>query len=208
MTQFEQQRLQMIEQQLRHRNIQNKAVLEAMWQVPRHQFVPASQVHLAYSDMPLPIGFGQTISQPYIVAYTIQAAEISAADTVLEIGTGSGYEAAILGQLARRVYTVEIVPELAARATRTLTELNYHNVLVKRGDGNLGWREHAPYNAILVAAAPQRIPKPLVEQLVSNGKLVIPVGTWSQQLLVMRKTPDGLVQEQSLPVRFVPLVKG
>ena len=207
MTHFEQQRSQMVEQQLRHRGIRDEAVLEAMMRVPRHQFVSPSQAGMAYSDMPLPIGYGQTISQPYIVAYMTEAAEISSEDIVLEIGTGSGYEAAILGQLAKEVYTIEVVPELVEQASRTLADLGYQNVFVKQGDGNFGWKEHAPYDAILVTAAPDRIPESLEEQLVSNGKLVIPVGTWFQDLLVLQKTPDGLVRKRrSLPVQFVPLV--
>ena len=206
MTHFEQQRSQMVEQQLRHRGIRDEAVLEAMSRVPRHQFVPPPQAGMAYLDMPLPIGYGQTISQPYIVAYMTEAAEISSEDIVLEIGTGSGYEAAILGQLAKEVYTIEVVPELAEQASRTLADLGYQNVFVKQGDGNFGWKEHAPYDAILVTAAPDRIPESLEEQLVSNGKLVIPVGTWFQDLLVLQKTPDGLVRKRSLPVQFVPLV--
>ncbi|MGK7908829.1 MAG: protein-L-isoaspartate(D-aspartate) O-methyltransferase [Synechococcus sp.] len=206
MTHFEQQRSQMVEQQLRHRGIRDEAVLEAMTRVPRHQFVSPSQAGMAYSDIPLPIGYGQTISQPYIVAYMTEAAGISSEDIVLEIGTGSGYEAAILGQLAKEVYTIEVVPELAEQASRTLADLGYQNVFIKKGDGNFGWKEHAPYDAILVTAAPDRIPESLEEQLVSNGKLVIPVGTWFQDLLVLQKTPDGLVRKRSLPVQFVPLV--
>ena len=206
-TQFEQQRTEMVEQQLRARGIQDEAVLESMSKVPRHKFVPQSQVRSAYEDRPLPIGQGQTISQPYIVAYMTEAAEVLATDIVLEIGTGSGYQAAILGELAKEVYTIEIVPELAERASLRLAELGYQNVFVKQGNGYLGWEEHAPYDAILVTAAPDRIPEPLIEQLVAGGKLVIPVGTWFQELLVLEKTPDGLVKERSLPVRFVPLVE-
>ena len=206
LAQFEQQRSQMVEQQLRFRNIQDEAVLEAMSRVPRHKFVPTSQARAAYEDRPLPIGYGQTISQPYIVAYMTEAAEISPEDIVLEIGTGSGYQAAILAELAKEVYTIEIIPDLAERASRTLAELGYDNVYVKQGDGYIGWEENAPYDAILVTAAPDHIPEPLIEQLVTNGKLVIPVGTWFQELLVLEKTPDGLVEERSLPVQFVPLV--
>ena len=206
LAQFERQRLQMVERQLRLRGIHNEAVLDAMSRVPRHQFVPTSQERAAYEDRPLPIGHGQTISQPYIVAFMTEAAEISPEDVVLEIGTGSGYQAAILAELAKEVYTIEIVPELAERASRTLAELGYDNVFVKQGDGYIGWEEHAPYDAILVTAAPDHIPEPLIEQLVTDGKLVIPVGTWFQELLVLEKTADGLVEERSLPVRFVPLV--
>ena len=205
-TRFDRQRLQMVEQQLRDRGIQDEAVLNAMSKVPRHKFVPPSQVSAAYQDRPLPIGYDQTISQPYIVAYMTEAAEIFPTDIVLEIGTGSGYQAAILGELAKEVYTIEILPELAEQASRTLTELGYQNIFTKQGNGYIGWEEHAPYDAILVTAAPDRIPQPLVDQLVPNGKLIIPVGTLFQELLVMEKTEDGLVKERSLPVRFVPLV--
>ena len=207
LTRFEQQRIQMVERQLRDRGIRDEAVLDAMSKVPRHKFVPLSQVSAAYEDRPLPIGYEQTISQPYIVAYMTEAADISPTDVVLEIGTGSGYQAAILGELAKEVYTIEIVPELAERASSTLSELGYQNIFTKQGDGYIGWEEHAPYDAILVTAAPDHIPQPLVEQLVPNGKLVIPVGTWFQELLVLEKTQDGLVKERSLPVRFVPLVE-
>jgi protein-L-isoaspartate(D-aspartate) O-methyltransferase len=202
---FENQRLQMVKQQLRGRGIQDRAVLKAMSKVPRHRFVASSQASLAYGDYPLPIGYDQTISQPYIVAYMTETAHISSNEKVLEIGTGSGYQAAVLGELAKEVYTIEIVPELAETARKTLRELGYENVHVKTGDGYQGWAEYAPYDAIIVTAAPERIPEALVNQLALNGKMVIPVGTQNQVMAVIAKTRDGLVEKRTIPVRFVPM---
>ncbi|MGK7874655.1 MAG: protein-L-isoaspartate(D-aspartate) O-methyltransferase [Xenococcaceae cyanobacterium] len=204
---FESQRLQMVEQQIRARGIQDRAVLEAMSKVPRHRFVDSSQAHLAYRDYPLPIGHDQTISQPYIVAYMTEAAEISPDEKVLEIGTGSGYQAAVLSAIAKEVYTIEIIPELAERARQTLSELGYKNVHVKTGDGYQGWAEHGTYDAILVTAAPDHIPEPLVNQLALNGRMVIPVGTWYQEMVVLTKMQDGVLKERTIPVRFVPLTR-
>lgn len=198
-------RQQMVEQQLRRRGIKDPIVLGAMAKVPRHQFVDPSQAHLAYEDSPLPIGYRQTISQPYIVAYMTEAAEVGSTDKVLEIGTGSGYQAAVLGEIAEEVYTVEIIPELAQRARQILDELGYQNVYVKTGNGYQGWVEHAPYDAILVTAAPERIPQALVDQLAPNGKMVIPVGTTNQELMVLTKQSDGLIYQRTIPVRFVPM---
>lgn len=199
------QRQYMIQHQIRGRGIRDEALLQAMSTVPRHLFVNPAQAHLAYEDYPLPIGHNQTISQPYIVAYMTEAAQISPQDKVLEIGTGSGYQAAILGELAKEVYTVEIQPELASRASQTLKKLGYTNVFVREGDGYQGWAEHAPYDAILVTAAPERVPQPLIEQLATGGKLVIPVGKWYQDMLVMTKTSEGIIEERTIAVRFVPL---
>ena len=207
MEQFELERRQMVEYQLRARGIQDEAVLNAMSQVPRHQFVDSSWRDLAYSDRPLPIGHQQTISQPYIVAYMTEAAEISTDAKVLEIGTGCGYQAAILGEIAQKVYSIEIIPQLAARARRTLSQLGYENIEVKTGDGYQGWAEHAPYDAIIVTAAPKRIPQPLIDQLAINGKMVIPVGTWYQEIFVLTKTENGMVKERTIPVRFVPMIR-
>lgn len=202
---FKKQRRQMVERQLRARGIRDGRALAAMEKVPRHRFVPPAAAHLAYADHPLPIGQEQTISQPYIVAYMTEAAEVSASDKVLEIGTGSGYQAAILGELAKEVYTIEIIPELADRARRTLEEMNYKNVHLKTGNGYLGWPEHAPFDAIVVTAAPDEVPPALIEQLAVNGKLVIPVGTGAQEMTVITKTEKGLIEQKTLAVRFVPM---
>lgn len=205
--QFEAQRQRMVQGQLRARGIKDKAVLNAMLKVPRHRFVDQSTAHLAYEDRPLPIGHDQTISQPYIVAYMTEAAEISSNEKVLEIGTGSGYQAAVLGELAKEVYTVEIIPELAAGARQILEELGYKNVNVKTGDGYQGLAEHATYDAIIVAAAPERIPEALINQLALNGKMVIPVGKWNQEIVVLTRTRNGLSEKRTIPVRFVPMTQ-
>ncbi len=202
---FQSQRLRMVNRQLRSRGIQNESVLMAMSNVPRHQFVYPADDYLAYGDYPLAIGYDQTISQPYIVAYMTEAAEISPHDKVLEIGTGSGYQAAVLGELAKEVYTVEIVPVLAEKARQILNQLGYHNVHVKTGNGYEGWAEYAPYDAIIVTAAPDRVPPALIEQLALNGKLVIPVGRWQQDIVTISRTRDGLVETRTIPVRFVPM---
>jgi protein-L-isoaspartate(D-aspartate) O-methyltransferase len=202
---YETERRQMVERQIRARDIGDKAVLEAMRKVPRHRFVPTQLAHRAYEDNPLSIGHEQTISQPYIVAYMTEAAEVSKDDKVLEIGTGSGYQAAVLGELAREVYTIEIIPELAERARQTLDEMGYKNVHVKAGNGYLGWPEHAPFDAIVVTAAPDEIPQALVEQLAVGGKMVVPVGAGNQDMMIVTKTKDGVIQKKTIPVRFVPM---
>lgn len=202
---FAEQRRRMVEEHIRARGIQDRRVLDAMRKVPRHRFVPPTQAQLAYADHPLPIGFEQTISQPYIVAYMSEAAEVTAQKKVLEIGTGSGYQAAILGELAREVYTIEIIPELAEQAGKTLAELGYRNVHVRAGNGYLGWPEQAPFDAIVVTAAPDEVPQALIDQLAVNGKMVIPVGTGEQEMLVITRTPEGVVQRRTMPVRFVPM---
>jgi protein-L-isoaspartate(D-aspartate) O-methyltransferase len=197
----------MVRAQLRARGIEDQRVLAAMARVPRHRFVPAPIESLAYADQALPIGFDQTISQPYIVAYMTEAAAVSPGDRVLEVGTGSGYQAAILAELAREVYTIEIIPELATRARTLLHELGYANVHVRAGDGYLGWREHAPFDAIVVTAAPDHVPPALVEQLAVNGRMLIPVGTAEQELRLLTKTAGGVMEQTMLEVRFVPLVR-
>jgi protein-L-isoaspartate(D-aspartate) O-methyltransferase len=199
----------MVDEQLRIRGIRDARVLDAMARVPRHRYVPPDQQDAAYADRPLPIGFGQTISQPYIVAFMTEALEVRPTDVVLEIGTGSGYQAAILGELAREVYTVEIVAELGDRAARTLAALGYRNVHVRVGDGNLGWPEHAPFDRIIVTAAPEAVPVALVEQLAVGGRMVLPVGPagGDQELRIVTRTAAGVTTQQSLPVRFVPMVK-
>jgi protein-L-isoaspartate(D-aspartate) O-methyltransferase len=200
-------RHRMVDDQLRANGIRDTSVLAAMERVPRHRFVLAEHQHLAYGDHPLPIGFDQTISQPYIVAYMTEVVDLSPEEKVLEIGTGSGYQAAVLAELVREVYTIEIVPELAARARRVLEELGYSNVRARAGDGYAGWPEHAPFDAIVVTAAPDHVPPALVEQLALNGRMVIPVGKGNQQMRVITKTARGIVEERTLPVSFVPLVR-
>jgi protein-L-isoaspartate(D-aspartate) O-methyltransferase len=195
----------MVDEQLRARDIRSARVLEAMLRVPRHLFVPESHRLEAYSDSPLPIGHNQTISQPYIVAFMTQALDVKPDHRVLEIGTGSGYQAAVLAALAKEVYTIEIVAPLAERARATLAGLGYRNVQVRAGNGYLGWPEKAPFDRIMVTAAPDEIPAPLVEQLKIGGLMAIPVGTDSQELRILRKTAAGLVTLKTLPVRFVPM---
>ncbi len=204
--QYDLWRQQMVEYQLISRGIKDKRVLEAMSQVPRHQFVEPSWRYLAYSDRPLEIGYHQTISQPYIVAYMTEAAQISPDDQVLEIGTGCGYQTAVLGKLAKQVYSLEIIEQLAEKARLTLENLGYKNIEVKTGDGYQGWVEHAPYDAIIVTAAPKHLPQNLIEQLAINGRMVIPVGTWHQEIFVLTKTQEGTVTERTIAVRFVPMI--
>jgi protein-L-isoaspartate(D-aspartate) O-methyltransferase len=207
---YDEPRRLMVEEQLRGRDIADPRVLEAMGRVPRHLFVPAALRFRAYADHPLPIGSGQTISQPYIVALMTQLAEVEPDDVVLEIGTGSGYQAAVLSEIAKEVYTIEIVPDLAETAKARLAELGYEDVTVRTGDGYLGWKEKAPFDAILVTAAVPEVPPPLVEQLAPGAILVIPVGPQSevQSLLRIQKAADGTtVTREILPVVFVPLVR-
>ncbi len=183
-------------------------VLEAMLAVPRHELVPSRVRSRAYLNRPLPIGYGQTISQPYVVALMTDLLEVGSGDTVLEVGTGSGYQAAVLAEIVEKVYSVEIVPELSRRASADLERLGYENVETKVGDGYHGWSEHAPFDAIIVTAAASHIPSPLVQQLAPGGHMVIPVGSpfATQQLTLVEKTSDGKVKtRQILPVTFVPL---
>lgn len=205
----DEERLRMVEEQLAGpgRDIRDERVLEAMRSVPRHAFVPEDLRALAYADRPLPIGYGQTISQPYIVAFMTEKLQPEPTDRILEIGTGSGYQAAVLAKLVKHVYTIEIVKPLAKRAERTLKELGYGNVTVRAGDGYRGWPEHAPFDGIIVTAAPDHIPGPLVEQLREGGRLVIPVGSeyGVQSLRIFRKRNGELQLESALPVRFVPM---
>ena len=199
------QRQRMVHEQLRGRDIDNPRVLDAMLAVPRHLFIPESERGRAYGDFPVAIGHGQTISQPYIVAFMTQELAVEPGDRVLEIGTGSGYQAAVLSLLAKEVYTIEIVTPLAERARETLASLGYRNVEVRAGNGYLGWPEKAPFDRIMVTAAPDEIPAPLIEQLKIGGLMAIPVGTDSQELRILRKTPAGMVTLRTLPVRFVPM---
>lgn len=199
------ERERMVDEQLAGRDIRDPRVLAAMRKVPRDRFVPESQRAAAYQDRPLPIGYDQTISQPYIVAYMTEALELDAAHRVLEIGTGSGYQAAILGELAKDVYTIEIVDPLATRARETLGALGYANVHVRSGNGYLGWPEEAPFDRIMVTAAPDAVPPALVEQLKVGGLMAIPVGIGDQELRILHRTPTGLETLRTLPVRFVPM---
>jgi protein-L-isoaspartate(D-aspartate) O-methyltransferase len=202
-------RQRMVQEQLIARGICDRSVLFAMDQLPRHRFVPAVLREEAYSDRPLPIGFGQTISQPYIVALMLQALELGGRERVLEIGTGSGYQAALLGLLATDVYSVEIIPELATTARREIEGLGIANVHVIDGDGSAGYPRARPYDAIVVAAGAPAIPRPLLDQLADGGRLVIPVGAQDGQILLrIRKQGSSFVSETFGPCRFVPLVGG
>lgn len=203
---YAQQRNQMVHQQIIPRGINDPRVIDALLKVPRHRFVQDREIRLAYRDEPLPTSHNQTISQPFIVAFMTNAAAVPVNGKVLEIGTGSGYQAAILAELAEQVYSIEIIPDLARQAQRTLEQLGYANVKVKYGNGYQGWLEHAPYDAIVVTAAPTRVPSALVDQLAMGGKLVVPVGHSSQTILVITKHLTGLATEYTLPVRFVPMV--
>jgi protein-L-isoaspartate(D-aspartate) O-methyltransferase len=206
---LEDERNQMVEEQIVRRGIKDLRVLEAMRKVPRHLFVPSRFQGMAYDDHPLPIGVGQTISQPYIVALMTELAQVDSDDKVLEIGTGSGYQAAVLSVMAKRVYTIEYFEELAASARQRLKSLKYDNVEVKSGDGYQGWPEHQPFDAILVTAAAEHVPQPLINQLKPGGRLVIPVGpqSESQILKVLGKDERGRISEhKGIPVRFVPLL--
>jgi len=192
-------------QGLAEKGVTDKAVLEAMMTVPRHEFVPELQRRAAYADHPLPIGHGQTISQPYIVAYMCQALKLSDSDKVLEIGTGSGYHAAVLSLLCEKVYTIEIIPALGRSAEKLLARLGYENIEVKIGDGYQGWKEHAPFDAIILTAAPPKIPQPLIDQLSPGGRLLAPVGEGWQELVLLENTEEGLKETNLLPVVFVPM---
>ena len=198
-------RMNMVDNQIRARGIRDPRVLDVMRKVPRHEFVPADQTANAYDDNPLPIGLGQTISQPYIVAYMTEQLQVTPQSKVLEIGTGSGYQAAVLGELAQEVYSIEIVAELERRSKETLERLGYKNIHVKAGDGYRGWPEQAPFDRIIVTAAPDHVPQPLVDQLAVGGRLIIPVGDYYQQMLILTKTPRGVVEEKTIDVVFVPM---
>ncbi len=195
----------MVEQQIRARGVRDEAVLEAMRRVPRHRFVPEGVAGSAYRDHPLPIGHGQTISQPYIVAFMTEAAEIRPGDRVLEVGTGSGYQAAVLAEMGAEVTSIEILRPLAERARAALATCGYDEVRVIVGDGYRGCPEAAPFDAIVVTAAPTEIPEPLLEQLAVGGRLVIPVGEREQYLVRVRRTAEGFERERLVGVRFVPM---
>jgi protein-L-isoaspartate(D-aspartate) O-methyltransferase len=206
---YRKERVDMVEHQIRARGIHDKAVLQAMRKVKRHLLVPLSQTAEAYTDTPLPIGYGQTISQPYMVAYMTQVIKPNPQMKVLEVGTGSGYQAAVLAEIVQEVYTIEIVPEHGAMAARRLKELGYNNVQVKVGDGYLGWKEHAPFDAIIVTAGAESVPPPLLEQLKEKGKMVIPVGSphKTQTLKLIKKKKGKAVTKSLMPVIFVPFTR-
>ena len=200
-------REKMVEEQIERRGVTDKAVLEAMKKVERHLFVPEDLKNTAYTDSPLPIGYRQTISQPYIVAFMTQAIQPGPDDRVLEIGTGSGYQAAVLAELVKEVYTVEIVEPLAENARLSLEKLGYKNIKVKYGDGYKGWREYSPFDVIVVTAAPPGIPEELINQLKIGGSMIVPIGEYHQELYLIKKTETGLERKALLPVVFVPMVK-
>jgi protein-L-isoaspartate(D-aspartate) O-methyltransferase len=202
---FKAMREKMVESQIKARGIKDPRVLSAMVKVERHRFVPEEYLNSAYSDQPLPIGEGQTISQPYIVALMTELLELKGDEKVLEIGTGSGYQAAILAELAKEVYSIEIVESLASLSKNRLLELGYQNIKVKAGDGYLGWPEVAPFDAIIVTAAPDHIPKPLIDQLKEGGRMVVPVGTYTQELKKIIKRYGKTETTDIIPVIFVPM---
>jgi protein-L-isoaspartate(D-aspartate) O-methyltransferase len=187
------------------KGITDKKVIAAMSNVQRHEFVLQKYQSEAYDDHPLPIGMGQTISQPFIVAYMTEVLGLKGGEKVLEIGTGSGYQAAVLAEIAGEVYSIEILEPLARSAEKTLDRLGYKNIHIMAGDGYRGWPEHAPFDAVIVTAAPDHVPQPLVEQLKVGGRMVIPVGEWFQSLIVITKDENGVTQRKDLPVRFVPM---
>jgi protein-L-isoaspartate(D-aspartate) O-methyltransferase len=203
-------RLGMVNDQIVKRGIRNPLTIKAMEKVPRHLFVPTEYMDRAYEDNPLPIGHDQTISQPFIVAYMTEIAKPAKWKKVLEIGTGSGYQAAVLAEIVDTVYTIEIIPELAKQATSRLTKMGYKNIVTKLGDGYKGWKEHAPYDIIMVTAADDHIPQPLIDQLAENGRLIMPIGSPSSaQQLVLATKKNGKIDKRKLAmVRFVPLLHG
>ncbi len=196
----------MVEVQIEARGVKDKKVLSAMRKVPRHLFVPENMRPYAYQDEPLLIGEGQTISQPYIVAYMSEALQLTGNEVVLEVGTGSGYQAAILAEVAKKVFSVELVETLSLRAQKVLRELGYENIHFRIGDGTLGWKEHAPYDAIMVTAAPAQVPQALQDQLKIGGRMVIPVGSAFQELVLVTRERRKFKKRKLLPVRFVPLI--
>ena len=209
MTDFEADREEMVERQLRRRGITEQPILDAFLAVPREEFVDEEHAHLAYGDHPVPIEAGQTISQPYIVALMIQAAGITSGEKVLEVGAGSGYAAAVISRIAAKVIGIERQTELVSIARERMRRLGYDNVEIVEGDGTKGWRDEAPFGAILVAASGSHVPRPLIEQLAPNGRIVMPVGNPNsvQELIKVTKQEDGILKEENLGgVRFVPLI--
>ncbi|MEC4672200.1 MAG: protein-L-isoaspartate(D-aspartate) O-methyltransferase [Nitrospirota bacterium] len=199
------ERDRMVNDQIVARGVKDPAVIEALRWIPRHRFVPEAEAEMAYEDRPLPIGYEQTISQPYIVAFMTEALQLQGKKKVLEIGTGSGYQAAVLATIVHQVFTIEIVEPLAERAAGTLKEVGCDNVTVRTGDGYQGWPEEAPFDGIIVTAASDHVPKPLLEQLAIGGRLILPIGKFQQDLVVVRRTEKGYEQTTVLPVAFVPM---
>jgi len=200
------ERNEMVDSQIEARGVYDSRVLEAMKDVPRELFVKKEYHDEAFYDIPLPIGYGQTISQPYIVAYMTEKLLIKREDRILEIGTGSGYQTAVLAQLARHVYTIEIVEALAILAREKLEKAGYRNISYRVGDGSLGWEEEAPFDAVMITAAPTRIPEKIIEQLGEGGRMIAPIGTFMQQLYRITHGSEGLVKERLIGVRFVPMI--
>jgi protein-L-isoaspartate(D-aspartate) O-methyltransferase len=202
---FERLRAAMVRDQLQRRDVKDPLVLAAMLKVPRHEFVPTNIINSAYEDSALPLDLGQTISQPYIVGFMTQALKLTGGEKVLEIGTGSGYQAAVLAEIVSDVYSVEILPELADRARVLLAKMGYKNIHIRTGDGYEGWPQFAPFDKIIVTAAPDSVPQPLIDQLKTGGRMVIPVGRYEQQLMIIEKNESGVARQYSIPVRFVPM---
>lgn len=202
------ERERMVKEQIVRRGTKDPAVLRAMRKVPRHAFIPEAEANLAYQDQPVPIGYGQTISQPAVVAFMTEALGLNGTEKVLEVGTGSGYQAAILAEIVSKVFSIEIIEALAGRAAETLGRLGYSNVQVRAGDGNAGWMEEAPYDAIIVTAASEQLPQALLDQLAMGGRLIAPVGKGHQTLVLIRRTSKGYERTELLPVMFVPMTGG
>jgi protein-L-isoaspartate(D-aspartate) O-methyltransferase len=195
----------MVREQLQARDIEDPLVLAAMRKALRHEFVPVDFMKSAYDDCALPLQMGQTISQPYIVAFMTQALELRGTERVLEIGTGSGYQAAVLAEIVPEVYTIEILPELWEPAGILLAKLDYRNIYMRTGDGYMGWPDHAPFDRIIVTAAPEDLPQPLIDQLKESGRLVIPLGKINQDLVIIKKEKSEITRQTTIPVRFVPM---
>jgi protein-L-isoaspartate(D-aspartate) O-methyltransferase len=204
-TEFAALRERMVFYQLQSRDIHDPRVLAAMRKVPRHEFVPADLRQSAYEDSALPLEMGQTISQPYIVAFMTQALELRGTERVLEVGTGLGYQAAILAETAAEVYTIEILSQLQEKSRAILGKLGYQNIHFRVGDGYLGWPEHAPFDCIIVTAAPEDVPQPLLDQLADGGRMIIPLGSMNQELVIFKKEKSGITRRSTIPVRFVPM---
>lgn len=205
---YERARWDMVENQIMSRGVTDRVVVQAMLKVPRHLFIPENLRHTAYNDNPVPIGSGQTVSQPYIVALMTALLKPGAGKKVLEIGTGSGYQTAVLKETGSRVYTIEIISDLAKKARTLLEDIGYEGIEFRTGDGYKGWPGHAPFDGIIVTAAPEKIPETLLEQLAEGGKMVIPVGSDDQELLLIEKTSGGIEKKRITPVRFVPMTGG